>query len=103
MKITQMDPGLKDQVALVDFSATWCGPCREMAPVIKHLAEKYQGRVTMVEVDISARPDVATHYMVQSIPTVILFDQGREIKRLVGVQSRETLEKNLKDILLKRD
>ena len=103
MEITRMDPDLKHQVALVDFSATWCGPCREMAPVIKGLAKKYQGRVTMVEIDISSRPDVATHYMVQSIPTLILFDQGREIKRFVGVQSRETLEKNLKDILSDHD
>jgi thioredoxin 1 len=102
MEITQMDPGLKDQVALVDFSATWCGPCRQMTPVIKDLAKKYQDRVAVVEIDISSRPDVATHYMVQSIPTLILFDRGREIKRFVGVQPRETLEKNLNDILSNR-
>jgi thioredoxin 1 len=99
MEITRMDPNLKDQVALVDFSATWCGPCRQMAPVIKDLAEKYQGRVTMVEIDISSRPDVATHYMVQSIPTLILFDRGREIKRFVGVQPGDVLEKHLNAIL----
>ncbi|MFN2437222.1 MAG: thioredoxin [Desulfotignum sp.] len=99
MEITRMDPGLKDQIALVDFSATWCGPCRQMAPVIEDLAKKYQGRVTMVEIDINSRPDVATHYMVQSIPTFILFDQGKEIKRFVGVQSREALEKHLNAIL----
>jgi len=102
MEITRMDPGLKDQVALVDFSATWCGPCRQMAPVIEDLAEKYQGRVTMVEIDINSRPDVATHYMVQSIPTFILFDHGREIKRFVGVQPREALEKILTAILSDR-
>jgi thioredoxin 1 len=102
MKITQMDPGLKDQVALVDFSATWCGPCRQMAPVIEDLTEKYQGRVTIVEIDINSRPDVATHYMVQSIPTFILFDHGKEIKRFVGIQPKESLEKILNAILSDR-
>ncbi len=102
MKITQMDPGLKDQVALVDFSATWCSPCRQMAPVIKDLAKKYQGQVSVVEIDINSRSDVATHYMVQSIPTFILFDQGKEIKRFVGVQPKKVLEKNLNAILSNR-
>lgn len=102
MELTQMEPGLKDQVALVDFSATWCAPCRQMAPVIKDLAKKYQGRVTVVEIDINSQSDVATHYMVQSIPTFILFDQGKEIKRFVGIQPKEALEKNLNALLSNR-
>jgi thioredoxin 1 len=102
MKITDFDSGLKEQVALVDFSAPWCGPCRQMAPIIKKLTEKYKDRAAIVEIDIDSQPLVATHYMVQSIPTLILFDHGREIKRFVGVQSTETLEKHVDDVLIKK-
>jgi thioredoxin 1 len=56
----------------------------------------------MVEIDINSRPDVATHYMVQSIPTFILFDHGKEIKRFVGIQPKESLEKILNAILSDR-
>jgi thioredoxin 1 len=102
MDITEFEPGLKKQVALVDFSAPWCGPCRQMAPIIKKLTEKYKNRSAIVEINIDSEPLVATHYMVQSIPTLILFDHGREIKRFVGVQSTETLEKYIDDILIKK-
>jgi len=99
MEITLFSPEIKDKVALVDFSAAWCGPCRQMAPVISRLTEKYKDRAAIVEIDIDSHPAVATHYMVQSIPTLILFDQGREIQRFVGIQSLETLEKNLRAVL----
>ncbi|HKJ99815.1 MAG TPA: thioredoxin [Desulfotignum sp.] len=102
MEITEFEPALKEQVALVDFSATWCGPCRQMAPVIKKLTEKYRNRAAVVEIDIDSQPQIATHYMVQSIPTLILFDNGREIKRFVGVQSPETLEKHVDGVLIKK-
>ncbi|MCA1795652.1 MAG: thioredoxin [Desulfobacteraceae bacterium] len=102
MEITEFEPGLQKQVALVDFSAPWCGPCRQMAPIIKNLADKYKGRAAIVEINIDSQPLVATHYMVQSIPTLILFDHGREIKRFVGVQSTETLEKYVDDVLIKK-
>ncbi|MCF8091339.1 MAG: thioredoxin [Desulfotignum sp.] len=102
MDITKFVPNIKDKVALVDFSAPWCGPCRQMAPVISKLKEKYKDKAAIVEIDIDSQPAVATHYMVQSIPTLILFDQGREIKRFVGVQSLETLEKNLDAVLTKK-
>lgn len=102
MEITQFAPDVKDKVALVDFSAPWCGPCRQMAPVITRLTEKYKNRAAIVEINIDSQPAVATHYMVQSIPTLILFDHGREVTRFVGVQSTETLEKNLDDVLTKK-
>jgi thioredoxin 1 len=102
MEITEFAPDIKDKVAVVDFSAPWCGPCRQMAPVISRLTEKYKDRAAIVEINIDSQPAVATHYMVQSIPTFILFDQGKEIKRFVGVQPKEALEKNLNDILSNR-
>ena len=99
MEITEFEPALKEQVALVDFSAPWCGPCRQMVPVISKLTEKYKSRAAIVEINIDSQPAAATHYMVQSIPTLILFDQGREIMRFVGIQSLETLENNLDAVL----
>lgn len=99
MEITELAPDVKDKVALVDFSAPWCGPCRQMVPVISKLTEKYKNRAAIVEINIDSQPAAATHYMVQSIPTLILFDQGREIMRFVGIQSLETLENNLDAVL----
>ncbi len=102
MEITEFAPDIKDKVALVDFSAPWCAPCRQMVPVISRLTEKYKDKAAIVEINIDSQPAVATHYMVQSIPTLILFDHGREIMRFVGVQSTENLEKKLDAILTKK-
>ncbi|MCF8114509.1 MAG: conjugal transfer protein TraF, partial [Desulfotignum sp.] len=67
MDITKLAPDIKNKAALVDFSAPWCGPCRQMAPVISKLKEKYKDKAAIVEIDIDSQPAVATHYMVQSI------------------------------------
>lgn len=78
---------------LVDFWATWCGPCQRQAPALEELFEEGY-RVGKVDVDQS--PELASRYGVMSIPTLILFKDGKEAARLVGLQSKETL-KNLLD------
>lgn len=71
---------------MVDFWATWCGPCRMLGPVIEELAEEYDGKaVTIGKVDVDQWPELAQRYGVMSIPTVIFFENGQEIDRKVGV------------------
>ena len=75
---------------LVDFWAEWCGPCRVVGPIIDELAAEYDGQVTIAKVDVDNEQKLALRFNVMSIPTVILFKEGSEVKRFVGVQSKET-------------
>lgn len=84
---------------LVDFFATWCGPCKMMAPVIEALAEKYAGRLKVCQCDIDAAGLPAVQYRVMSVPTLILFQNGEAVTRLVGAMPTETLEAELKKYL----
>lgn len=71
---------------LVDFWATWCGPCQMLGPVIEQLAEEYEGKDVVVgKVDVDENPELAARYGVMSVPTVILFKTGAEVDRKVGV------------------
>lgn len=72
------------KVALVDFWATWCGPCRMVGPVIEQLAEEYDGKVNVGKVDVDAEGGLAQQFGVMSIPTVVLFENGKEVERRVG-------------------
>ena len=90
------DATLSSGKTLVDFWAGWCGPCRMLAPVIEELAGKYEGSVTIAKVDVEEESALATRFRVMSIPTVILFIDGKEAKRIVGVQPIETYEAELR-------
>ena len=82
---------------LVDFSATWCGPCRAIEPMISKLAEEFEGRVKVVKLDIDDAPDVAQEYNIRGVPTLLFIKGGEEFDRVVGAslnegQLREKLE-----------
>ncbi|MCL2402436.1 MAG: thioredoxin [Oscillospiraceae bacterium] len=79
----------KGQV-LVDFWADWCGPCKILTPIFEELAAESTGNVSIAKVDVDQEPTLAARYSVMSIPTVILFVDGLESKRFVGVQPKET-------------
>jgi thioredoxin 1 len=69
---------------LVDFWATWCGPCLRIAPVIEELAEEYAGRMTVLKLDVDAHGSIAQDYGIMSIPTLIIFKGGAEVEKIVG-------------------
>ena len=73
------------KVALVDFWATWCGPCRVLGPVIEQLAEEYDGRASVGKVNVDEEGALAQQFGVMSIPTVVVFENGKEVERRVGV------------------
>lgn len=78
---------LKDNdIVLVDFWATWCGPCKMIAPVIEQLAQQYEGKVAVAKVDVDQENSLAQKYGVQSIPTILIFNKGNEVAREVGFQ-----------------
>ncbi len=76
---------------LVDFTATWCAPCRALAPVLEAIARTEEGKVAVVAVDGDASPSLSNRYRVKSFPTVIAFARGKEVARVVGLTSRERL------------
>ena len=69
----------ENKIVLVDFFATWCGPCRMIAPLIEQVAEEYDGKAVVAKVDIDEEQELATQYGIESIPTVILFKDGKPI------------------------
>ena len=81
-----------DLPVLVDFWATWCGPCRMLAPVIAEIAEAHEGVLKVGKVNVDEQPELATAYRVESIPTVFLFRNGEIAAKAVGFRSRADLE-----------
>lgn len=81
---------------MVDFWATWCGPCQMAGPVVDSLADDYKGKVKIGKLDVDANPKVAAQFGVMSIPTVILFEDGKEVARKVGFAGRPMYEQLLK-------
>lgn len=76
----------------VDFFAEWCGPCKMLSPVIESLAPEFAGKLDIVKVDIDAEQELAQKYGVTSIPTIVFFKDGQEAGRMVGFQSKESLQ-----------
>jgi thioredoxin 1 len=76
---------------LVDFSATWCGPCRMMAPAVEALAETYRDRLDVAVVDIDASPDLASRFGVTAVPTFLVFKDGQVVDQLVGAIPKQVL------------
>ena len=80
-------------VALVDFWAPWCGPCRMQGPIVEKLAEELSGKAKVGKLEVDGNPGTAAKFNVMSIPTLVLLKDGEEVQRFVGVQDEDTLTK----------
>jgi len=99
MEMNIFQEKLKKGVTLIDFNAPWCAPCRAQEPVIQKLTNLYRGRAAIIEINIDDHNLLATEYGVQSIPTLIIFKEGKEMKRFVGLQSEAAIAESLDEAL----
>ena len=88
-----------DKPVVVDFWATWCGPCKMVAPVLDEIAGENKDKVTIAKLDIDANPATARDYQVMSIPTMIVFQDGKPVKQIVGAKPKAALLSDLADYL----
>ncbi len=97
---TSFEKTLKgDKPVMVDFFAEWCGPCRIAGPVIEELSEEYKDKVVIGKVNVDEEKELAQRYGVMSIPTVIIFKDGKEAERKVGFPGKEGYQKMIEDHL----
>ena len=86
-------------VVLVDFWATWCGPCRMLAPTVEDIAEEYAGKVTVVKCNVDDCEDIAVQYVIRSIPTLIYFKDGQVVDKTVGLVQKADIVGKLNALL----
>lgn len=88
-----------EQPLVVDFWATWCGPCRAIAPTIAELAEEYDGKVAVGKCDVEECEEIAAEFGIRNIPTIIFFKNGEMVDKLVGAVSKAKLDEKFKALL----
>ncbi|MEU7279453.1 thioredoxin [Streptomyces sp. NPDC045431] len=88
-----------DRPVLVKFTATWCGPCRQLAPVLKEISAEEADRLKVVEIDVDTNPETVSRYAVLSTPTLMVFDGGEPVRSMVGARPKRRLLQELEDVL----
>src|SRR3989304_2113772 len=84
---------------LIDFWAEWCAPCRGIAPIVKEIAEEFNGSLKVGKVDVDSNPEIAAQHRIFSIPTLVFFKKGKVVKEVVGAVPKEHLVSKVKEVL----
>ena len=96
---TNFEEEIKEGLVFVDFWAEWCGPCKMLTPVLEELSTELEGKITIAKLNIEENPVKAQEFQVQSIPTMILFEDGKPVEKVMGFQPKANLLKYLESKL----
>jgi thioredoxin 1 len=96
----EFNNAIENGVSLIDFNAPWCAPCRAQGPIVQQLSEQFEERAVIAEMNIDENQQTAMKLGIQSIPTLAIFKNGKEIQRFIGLQSQDTLSAAIEKVLV---
>lgn len=96
----EFNNAIENGVSLIDFNAPWCAPCRAQGPIVQQLSEQFEKRAVIAEMNIDENQQTAMKIGIQSIPTLAIFKNGKEIQRFIGLQSQDALSAAIEKVLV---
>ena len=96
----EFNNAIENGVSLIDFNAPWCAPCRAQGPIVQQLSKKFEERAVIAEMNIDENQQTAMELRIQSIPTLAIFKNGKEVQRFIGLQSQDTLSAAIEKMLV---